>query len=110
MFTGYEPFYGETDDELMMSNKRGDIDTTGTEWSTLSPDGQHFILNCLHYNPSVRLTPYQALHHPWIQTVYGMDILEGEYPPRTLKQKKSMNSIDPLSPPVLRRESSCALS
>jgi serine/threonine protein kinase len=109
--TGYEPFCGDTDDELLISNKQGDIDTTtGTEWSMLSPDGQDFILSCLHYNPSMRLTPYQAFHHPWIQTVYGMDVLlNGEYPPKTLKQKKSMNLIHSVSDDQ-RNESSCLLS
>jgi serine/threonine protein kinase len=89
LYTGYEPFYGNTEDELLLSNKLGYIDTTtGTEWSTLSSDGQDFILSCLHFNPAMRLTPYQAFHHPWLQSVYGMDVLEGEYPPKTLKQKK----------------------
>jgi serine/threonine protein kinase len=30
-----------------------------------------FIDACLHWDPDLRLTPNEALHHEWISSIFG---------------------------------------
>ncbi len=97
LYTGFEPFWGETHEDLILSNKIGYIDTTGPEWESLSIHGKEFILACLSVDPVKRLTPYQALNHPWITSAYGSDCMA--YPPKTMKEirKETRTSSCPVS-------------
>ena len=102
LYTGYEPFYGDTYEDLILANKIGYIDTKHSDWTTLSSIGQDFILSCLNLNPITRLTPFQALHHPWIVSYYGHDCVD-EYPPLSIKKKKLLNIQQ-------KRKQSCHIS
>lgn len=65
LLTGYEPFGGDNDDETRERNKSCLIDQTGDEWKKISLDGKLFVCACLNSSPLMRLSPLEALNHPW---------------------------------------------
>jgi serine/threonine protein kinase len=66
MLCGYEPFYGETDDELKAANKAAVIDFPSEDWANVSASAQDLVKQMMHADPAKRLDARQALQHPWI--------------------------------------------
>eukprot|EP00531_Pseudo-nitzschia_arenysensis_P000607 CAMPEP_0116127310 /NCGR_PEP_ID=MMETSP0329-20121206/6776_1 /TAXON_ID=697910 /ORGANISM="Pseudo-nitzschia arenysensis, Strain B593" /LENGTH=1054 /DNA_ID=CAMNT_0003621409 /DNA_START=137 /DNA_END=3301 /DNA_ORIENTATION=+ len=65
MLCGYEPFYGESEKELIKSNKMANVDFPESEWSKISPEGKDMVVQMLKADPKERITADDALKHPW---------------------------------------------
>ncbi len=65
MLCGYEPFYGETEKELIKSNKMANVDFPESEWSKISPEAKDLVVQMLKADPRERITADDALKHPW---------------------------------------------
>lgn len=65
MLCGYEPFYGETDNELKEANKAATVDFPKDDWGHVSADAMHLVKQMMHAEPVKRLDARQALQHPW---------------------------------------------
>jgi serine/threonine protein kinase len=77
MLCGYEPFYGETEKELIEANKAAKIDFSENEWNSVSKEARDLVLKMTAYDPGERLTAKDALEHPWIKRlVAGTDASE----------------------------------
>jgi len=68
MLCGYEPFYGETDAELIRSNKEAAVDFPKEEWEGISDSARDLVQKMMHADPAKRLDAGAALKHPWFQT------------------------------------------
>mmetsp|Transcript_30485 Transcript_30485/g.63390 ORF Transcript_30485/g.63390 Transcript_30485/m.63390 type:complete len:174 (+) Transcript_30485:1-522(+) len=66
MLAGYEPFYGESDTELINANKQAKVDFPHAEWHSVSIEGRDLIERMLVVDPAKRIGPNEALRHPWI--------------------------------------------
>ena len=66
MLAGYEPFYGESDAELISANREAKVEFPNADWQTVSVEGRDLIEKMLEPNPSARISPADALRHPWI--------------------------------------------
>jgi len=66
MLAGYEPFYGESDAELISANKEAKLDFPQADWQKISVEGRDLIEKMLIADPSARISPASALRHPWI--------------------------------------------
>ena len=66
LLCGYEPFYGETDAQLIAANKEGYIEFDEIDWEHISPDAQDLVLRLLDVNPQTRIDAVEALQHSWI--------------------------------------------
>jgi len=66
MLAGYEPFYGESDAELISANKEAKVDFPKADWHKISVEGRDLIEKMLIVDPSARISPADALRHPWI--------------------------------------------
>lgn len=66
MLCGYEPFYGETEKELVEANKRAVFDFPESDWSKISDDARDLVKKMMAPNPYHRLSAKEALQHPWI--------------------------------------------
>lgn len=66
MLCGYEPFYGETDAELVAANKAAEIDFPEEEWSKVSPFAKDLVKKMMHKDPKERVDAKQAMEHPWL--------------------------------------------
>lgn len=66
MLAGYEPFYGESDAELISANREAKVDFPQADWQNVSIEGRDLIEKMLTADPSARITPTDALRHPWI--------------------------------------------
>mmetsp|Transcript_60396 Transcript_60396/g.178887 ORF Transcript_60396/g.178887 Transcript_60396/m.178887 type:complete len:95 (-) Transcript_60396:492-776(-) len=67
MLCGYEPFYGESEKELVEANKKGRVEFDKCDWAGVSVEGRDLVEKMLHTNPSIRISATDALQHPWIK-------------------------------------------
>jgi calcium/calmodulin-dependent protein kinase I len=65
MLCGYEPFYGETDAELIEANKAALVEFPEEDWCNISSEAKDLVRQMMHVDPSIRLDAKQALEHPW---------------------------------------------
>lgn len=77
MLCGYEPFYGESDAELVAANKSAKIEFPDEEWQTISSLARDLVLKMMHPDPNERLDAKHALQHPWILL---HEVAKDEYP------------------------------
>jgi len=66
LLCGYEPFYGESEKELIKDNKEAIVEYPENEWKSISIEGRDLIEKMLQRDPETRITPSKALLHPWI--------------------------------------------
>jgi len=67
LLCGYEPFFGETESELIKANQAAIVKFEGDEWDKVSDDAKGLILAMTNPDPNNRLSAMQALEHAWIQ-------------------------------------------
>ncbi|GMH80761.1 hypothetical protein TrST_g14365 [Triparma strigata] len=79
---GYEPFYGESEKELVECNKRAKVHFPEEDWGDIGEEPKRLIKRMLDSNPDTRITADEALRSKWFQecelpeAVFGGD--EGE--------------------------------
>lgn len=66
LLCGYEPFYGETEKELIEENKKAVVDFPEEDWSSISLEGRDLVEKLMRPDPSKRIDASTALQHPWI--------------------------------------------
>mmetsp|Transcript_5995 Transcript_5995/g.10787 ORF Transcript_5995/g.10787 Transcript_5995/m.10787 type:complete len:346 (-) Transcript_5995:92-1129(-) len=66
MFTGYPPFQGRTDNEVIENIRRSKLRFNPEHWKNVSKEAKDFIRKLLKTNPKKRMTAEKALNHPWI--------------------------------------------
>jgi serine/threonine protein kinase len=66
MLCGYEPFYGETDAELVAANKAARVEFTEADWAGISMEARDMVTKMMHPDPAQRLDAKAALAHPWL--------------------------------------------
>jgi serine/threonine protein kinase len=74
MLCGYEPFYGETEKELIEANKKADIEFPATDWKGVSDDARDLVLKMTKADPRERLSAKEALQHPWVARLAEHDL------------------------------------
>jgi calcium-dependent protein kinase len=65
ILSGYPPFSGTTDEEILENILRGEYDFDDKIWDSISPEAKDLIEKLLT-SEDERLTPKDALIHPWI--------------------------------------------
>ena len=65
LLCGYEPFYGETDGELVDCNRRARVVFEDRDWGGISAEAKRLITRMLDSNPETRITPDEALSSEW---------------------------------------------
>ncbi|EAR95768.2 Serine/Threonine kinase domain protein (macronuclear) [Tetrahymena thermophila SB210] len=66
MLSGQEPFQAEYLQDLIAKIQNADYQFQSHIWSAISDEAKDLIQKCLILNPKERITPDQALLHPWI--------------------------------------------
>jgi serine/threonine protein kinase len=61
-----EPFYGETEEELVEDNTRANVDFPKKYWGSISSDAKDLVQRMLRADPGDRLSAKEALQHPWL--------------------------------------------
>lgn len=67
LLSGYPPFYGETDAEVLSKVKLGSFSFNPADWISISEDAKSLVRSLLKMNQQQRLTAEQALNHDWIR-------------------------------------------
>ena len=67
MLCGYEPFYGETDQELVDANQKSDVEFPKEDWKNVSKDARSLVKLLMEKDTSKRPSAKDALLHPWFR-------------------------------------------
>lgn len=66
LLSGYPPFDGDNDDQIMSNVLKGEFAFDSEEWVGVSNDAKNLITKLLTKDPKKRITAEQALKEPWI--------------------------------------------
>jgi len=77
LLTGYMPFGGRTDSEIIRAIRRGSF-TMRSAYSRapISEPARDFVQRLLEKNPRERMTAEQAMSHPWLASHSGIGLQE----------------------------------
>ena len=67
LLTGYPPFTGRSDEEIIYRIKAGKYSLKAVEWKQFSNECKSLISRMLEYNPNKRLTAQQCLDDVWFK-------------------------------------------
>ena len=67
LLSGYPPFYGDTDAEVLRKVREGVFTFNPADWRNISEDAKDLIKKMLAFNPKDRYTAEQAMNHVWIK-------------------------------------------
>jgi calcium-dependent protein kinase len=67
LLSGYPPFYGQTDQEVLAKVKQGHLSFSSKDWKGISEDAKDLVRMLVKMDPKDRLNAEQALNHSWIQ-------------------------------------------
>jgi len=78
MLGGHQPFMSRNVARLVKSITKAEYNFEEEEWKCISDLAKDLVTNLLKVEPSLRLTAFEALNHPWLKTIKGksFDILE----------------------------------
>jgi len=68
MLCGYEPFFGESDEQLIAANKKAKIDFPSNDWGHVSSGAKELIKSLTHKDPEKRIDVEAALNHKWLES------------------------------------------
>jgi serine/threonine protein kinase len=102
MLCGYEPFYGETEHDLIDSNKLAVIKFPEDDWGRISNDARDLVQKMTRVSPSDRISAKDALQHPWINRLDSTS--EGNDPGGSRGRNIALTAAD------VSQEGACVIS
>jgi serine/threonine protein kinase len=99
LLCGYEPFYGETDKEVVEANKKGadGVEFSEAVWDEVSEDARVLIKSLLNKDPETRITSGEALRHVWFDGCDAKRLFEekekGELERTSTRSSLGMDSL-----------------
>jgi len=78
LLSGYPPFGGDTDDEILQQVKRGTFAFPSPDWDHASPSAKDFISKMLTFDPRKRPSAEELLSHEWIQATNACAAYSGK--------------------------------
>mmetsp|Transcript_19329 Transcript_19329/g.45692 ORF Transcript_19329/g.45692 Transcript_19329/m.45692 type:complete len:912 (-) Transcript_19329:115-2850(-) len=67
MLCGYEPFYGETDEELVDANTASNVEFAKEDWKRVSEEARNLVEMLMEKDTSKRPSARDALLHPFFE-------------------------------------------
>jgi len=74
MLSGKPPFMGNDDLRIQQNITTCNFSFSDKEWNDVSPEAKDWIDKMLELDPKDRMTPDDALAHPWLETVLSGNI------------------------------------
>jgi calcium/calmodulin-dependent protein kinase I len=97
LLCGFPPFYGDTLPEVFEQIMKADFDFPDPYWKEVSDSAKDFIKKLLVVDPKQRMSPAQALNHPWIANGGAKKILNIQGELRNHNAQRRMDSQKKLS-------------
>ena len=73
LLSGKTPFFGKTQQEILMRNRQCKIYFQDRYWSHVSKEGIDLVLRLTESDPTKRPSAKEALQHPWFETNHRKD-------------------------------------
>jgi calcium-dependent protein kinase len=89
LLSGYPPFNGDTDEQIMNKIKKGKFTYPKAEWKSISSGAINFINKMLAYEPNDRYSAEEALNDPWIANCEQIMDLDDEVAKQALQNMKT---------------------
>lgn len=75
MLSGYLPFKGKNEKQMIESIKTNTLSFEGHEWANISDEVKDLLQHLLDKNPETRFSAKQAFQHTWIQNGHSQYLL-----------------------------------
>jgi len=66
LLSGYPPFYGKTEEKMILLIESGRYTMRSDRWDAISSDGKDFVRRCLEMDEYKRMTAEEGLRHRWM--------------------------------------------
>lgn len=102
MLCGYEPFYGESDADLVAANKEAKLEFPSTDWRQVSLGAKDLVKRMMEPDPQQRLSAKEALEHSWIINHAGKI--------ESASVAGTITGVDALSESLHKMDGACVIS
>lgn len=92
LLSGYPPFPGKNDKEIMRNVMKGEYSLDGDEWKYISDEGKDLVRKMLTYDPHKRLNAKEVLEHRWFEKVLIKSIVNKEVIQHNLRNLKNFRA------------------
>lgn len=92
LLSGYPPFPGKNDKEIMRNVMKGEYSLDGEEWKYISEEGKDLVRRMLMYDPSKRLSAKEVLEHRWFEKVLIKNTVNKEVIQHNLRNLKNFRA------------------
>ena len=66
--TGRPAFPGSNIHEILLKNKKGEVQFQARYWDKISPEAKDLVIKMLNRDPRLRFSAREALNHSWFQS------------------------------------------
>ena len=87
MLCGTPPFIAENNLEVLHKIKIGNYSIAGPQWTKVSNQAKDLLSKMLRYNPSLRVSAFEALDHSW----FRVDL--SEEGPSQIKRQNNIHTL-----------------
>jgi len=92
LLSGYPPFPGKNDKEIMKNVLKGEYSLESEEWKYASEEAKDLIRRMLSYDPTKRLSAKEALEHKWFEKVLTKEKVNKELIQHNLRNLKNFRA------------------
>ena len=84
LLCGYPPFNGPNDKHIIQAVLQGKFSLNEPEWADVSLEAKDLVKKLLTYNPTHRISAFDAFNHPWIKKMASGDRVNKDIAIKTL--------------------------
>ena len=95
LLSGFPPFDGKTDLEIMAKVKLGKFDFEKKQFDLISQEAKDLIKDLLKLDPKTRLTAEAALQHPWMVKFRSSKVSNGRSQSPYIHKIENLNTFQP---------------
>ena len=98
ILTGRSLFKGDNPEEILEKNTKCQYSFNDSQWKQISPAAKDLVTELLKENPEERITPSEALQHPWFsdENKDGQGIVANQLAEFNNQRKQMSNAKNPL--------------
>ena len=93
MLSGFPPFDGDTDAEIIQTVKQGKLAFSQEIWQSISDEAKDLIEKLLDRDPQTRISAQEALRHPWITNYEDFETIKVNLEVKLLEEYRRAHKL-----------------